>query len=371
MSCLRKNDCVLPLALLLLAAALPASAQHPSPEALAAPPAQQQLPDAPGKEVVQKVCATCHSASIIAGRGLTREEWSEVVSSMISRGAKGTQTEFSQVVDYLSRNLPPKAAGATPAAQRKGGGGFSMGPDNKQIVDPAAATRGKTVYAAQCVSCHGPEARGDDEGPDLVRSLTILHDRYGSTLKPFLQKGHPMQSGAPSSSLTAEQITDLSHFLHQQVENTLRSGPYSKVLNVLVGDATAGAAYFNGPGGCSACHSPTGDLAGIASKYEPPVLQQRFLFPRTVGFRAGAMAPVKPLTATVTTPDGQSVSGIVEKIDDFDISLRDSSGEYHTFARSNGVKVEKHDPYSAHEELLDKYTDKDIHDVVAYLETLK
>ncbi|HEX4168534.1 MAG TPA: c-type cytochrome [Bryobacteraceae bacterium] len=366
----QKERLCLPVALLLLAIAQ-CSAQHPSPEALAAPPARQQLPDAPGKEVVQKLCATCHSVSIIAGRGLTRDEWTEVVSSMISRGAKGTQGEFSQVIDYLSRNLPPKATG-TPGAQRRGGGGgFSMGPDNKQIVDPAAAARGKTVYLAQCVSCHGPEARGDDKGPDLVRSLTILHDRYGSTLKPFLQKGHQTQSGMPSTNLTDAQITDLSHFLHQQVDNTLRSGPYSKVLNVLTGDAAAGEAYFNGPGGCKACHSPTGDLAGIASRYEPPVLQQRFLFPHTVGFRAGAMAPVKPLTATVTTPDGQSVTGIVEKIDDFNISLRDSSGDYHTFTRSPDVKVEKHDPYAAHEELLDKYTDKDIHDVVAYLETLK
>ena len=210
------------LTLLCLATALSANAQHPSPEALAAPPAQQQLPNAPGKETVQKLCATCHSVSIIAGRGLTRDEWSEVVSSMISRGAKGTQTEFSQVVDYLARNLPPKGSG--PTAARKGGGGFSMGPDNKQIVDPAAAARGKTVYFAHCASCHGPEARGDNQGPDLVRSLTILHDRYGSTLEPFLKNDHPTQSGTASASLTEPQMTDLSHFLHQQVDNTLRSG---------------------------------------------------------------------------------------------------------------------------------------------------
>jgi mono/diheme cytochrome c family protein len=331
----------------------------------------QQLPAAPGRETVQKLCGTCHSAAIVAGRGRTHDEWSEVVTSMISRGAKGTQAEFAQVIDYLSRNLPPNATpGPAPASPRRrgGGGGFSTGPDDKQIVDPTAAARGKAVYNAQCVGCHGPEARGDEKGPDLVRSLTILHDRYGSTLKPFLQQGHPAQSGA---HFTAAQIADLSHFLHQQVENTLRSGPYSKVLNVLTGDATAGAVYFNGAGGCNACHSPTGDLAGIASKYDAPTLQQHILFPGAGGFGRRAMTLVKPTTVTVTTPGGESVSGIVEKIDDFNVSLRDSSGDYRSFARTPGVKVEKHDPYLAHEELLDKYTDKDIHDLVAYLETLK
>jgi mono/diheme cytochrome c family protein len=331
-----------------------------------------QLPNAPGKETVEKLCATCHSIDLVSGQGMTRDKWSETVSSMISRGAKGTQAEFEEVIDYLAKNLPPKTAATGGSPRRAAGGGLSMGPDNKQIVDPAAASRGKRVYMAQCVGCHGPEARGDNNGPDLVRSLTVLHDRYGSTLKPFLVKGHQMQSGDSSASLSNAQITDLSHFLHQQVDNTLRSGPYSKVLNVLTGDASAGKSYFEGAGGCSGCHSPTGDLSGIAARYEPPTLQQRLLFPNAAGFgHGGGMASVKPVTVTVTTADGQTISGVLEKIDDFDVSLRDADGGYHSFARTAGVKVEKHDPYLAHEELLDKYTDKDIHDVVAYLETLK
>jgi len=247
---------------------------------------------------------------------------------------------------------------------------MSLGPTDKQIVDAAAADRGKQIYVAQCVACHGRDARGSEKGADLVRSLTVLHDRYGSTLGPFLHKGHPTQSGN-SASISEAQIKDLSHFLHQQVNDTLRSGPYSKVLNVLTGNAKAGQAYFQGAGRCSTCHSATGDLAGIASRYDSAALQQRFLFPQATGFSEKGIAPVKPVTVTVTPPDGTPVSGTLEQIDDFNVSLRDSSGEYHSWKRTPDLKVEKHDPYAGHEELLDKYTDKDIHDIVAYLETLK
>jgi cytochrome c oxidase cbb3-type subunit III len=246
-----------------------------------------------------------------------------------------------------------------------------VGPEDKQVVDAVAADRGKTVYLAECITCHGSRARGTERGSDLVRSLVVLHDRYGSTLAPFLQKGHPTQSGKPSADFSEAQMKDLSHFLHQQVNDTLRSGPYSKVLNVLTGDPKAGAAYFNGAGRCSTCHSPTGDLAGIASKYDPPNLQQRFLFPRAPAFAGGQMTSTKPITVTVTPNGGPSVSGTLERMDDFDVALRDSSGEYHSFKRTSDLKVEKHDPYAAHIELLDQYTDKNIHDVVAYLETLK
>jgi cytochrome c553 len=180
-----------------------------------------------------------------------------------------------------------------------------------------------------------------------------------------------MHSEQPFSSLSDSQVKDLSNFLHQQVSNTLRSGPYTKVLNVLTGDPKAGAEYFNTAGTCSQCHSPTGDLAGIASRYDPPTLQQRFLFPRAISFGRRGIALAKPTTVTVSTPDGGSVSGTLVHLDDFTVALKDADGNYRSWKRTPQVKVEKHDPYAAHDELLDRYTDKDIHNVVAYLETLK
>jgi mono/diheme cytochrome c family protein len=361
------------LGALLTAVVLHSPAQtHPPPEPQTSS-AQQQLPDSPGKETVQKLCGSCHSANIVLGRGKTREEWGEVVASMISRGAKGTQAEFGQVVDYLTRNLPPKVApGASKTSRRRGGGGgLSAGPDDKQVVDPVIAAQGKTLYDARCVACHGPKARGTENGPDLVRSLVVIHDRYGSKVGPFVRQGHPGQSAGANATYTQAQIEALSHFLHEQLNDTLRSGPYSKVLNVLTGDPKAGAAYFDGAGGCKGCHSPAGDLAGIASKYDPPTLQQRMLFPQTIGFSSGAVTVSKPVMVTVTVPGEAPVSGTLEKIDDFDVSMRDDSGQYHSWKRTPDLKIERRDPYAAHFELLDRYTDKDIHDLVAYLETLK
>ncbi|MBV8827995.1 MAG: c-type cytochrome [Acidobacteriaceae bacterium] len=329
------------------------------------------LPDAPGKDTVQRVCGACHPATIVLGRGMTREGWGQVVASMISRGAKGSATDFATVTDYLEKNFPPKQAPGRAGTARKGGGGLAAGPTDKQVVDPEAADRGEAIYRARCASCHGPLARGTSTGPDLVRSETVLHDRYGNKLMPYLRENHPKVQGTDMASLKDNQIKDISHFLHEQVGDTLRSGPYTKVLNVMTGNAQAGAAYFNGAGGCAKCHSITGDLAGIGSKYDPPTLQQRLLFPRTVAVGRRVVSSVKPVTVTVTPENGDAVSGTLVRMDDFEVALRDGTGTYRSWKRTPELKIQLNDPYVGHDELLDRITDTDIHNLVAYLETLK
>ncbi|HXE11273.1 MAG TPA: cytochrome c [Bryobacteraceae bacterium] len=331
------------------------------------------LPEGPGRATTQRICGACHSPTIVVGHNQTAEQWKDTVTNMVVRGAKGTPAELTEVTNYLTKSFPPN--GAAPAAPGRAAPRpprrFGAGPDDQQVVDAAAAERGKSLYSTDCATCHGPQARGTNNGPDLVRSVVVLHDRYGDTLGPFLKTNHPLSNDRHLPALSENQVKDLSHFLHQQMGNTLRTGPYTKVLNVLTGDAHAGAAYFNGPGGCNKCHSPTGDLAGIASKYDPATLQQRFLFPRAVGFGRRGIATTKPTNLTVTPANGAPVSGTLVHLDDFMVSLRDSSGHYHSWKRTPDLKVEKQDPYAAHDELLDKYTDRDIHNVVAYLETLK
>jgi cytochrome c oxidase cbb3-type subunit 3 len=334
-----------------------------------------QLPDGPNRETVQRICSTCHAVQMFLGRGMTREQWGGVVSNMIGRGAKISDEEFDQIVDYLAKTLPPgkQAGGGAPVDHAAPVHPKSLidqvGADDKQVVDEEAAARGKSVYIAQCITCHGTRARGGERGADLVRSLVVLHDRYGSTIGPYLAQGHP--AGKPVV-LTPDQIVDLSHFLHQQVGDTLRTGPYNNVLNILVGNVNDGKTYFYGAGGCSRCHSPTGDLAHIGSKYDPPDLQLKVVFPQNRAVaRSGPVTPRKPLTVTVTTASGESVTGVPTELDDFNVALIDGSGQYHSFARGPGVKVEKHDPYAAHVALLDQFTDKEIHDVVAYLETMQ
>ncbi len=346
-----------------------------------------QLPEGPHRETVQRICSTCHSVQIFVGQGMTREQWGGVVSSMIGRGAKISDAEFDEIVEYLGKTLPPgntavaaspsKPIAGTPVAdapKHKASLIDQAGSNDKQVVNDDAAARGKTIYIAQCITCHGTHARGNSRSADLVRSVVVLHDRYGSTLGPYLAQGHPANNPV---TLTQDQTVDLSHFLHQQVADTLRTGPNNHVLNILVGDATAGKAYFYGAGKCSQCHSPEGDLAHIARKYDAPSLQLKVVFPQNRAVaREGSSNASKPVTATVTTGSGESVTrvvteGVVTEIDDFNISLRDASGRYYSFVRGPGVKVEKHDPYAAHVALLDEYTDQQIHDVVAYLETLQ
>jgi len=246
------------------------------------------------------------------------------------------------------------------------------GPGDKHNVDAAGADRGRTVWAAECITCHGTQARGTERGPNLMRSDVLLRDRYASELGPFLKKGHTLQSGKPTSSLSDAQIEDLSHFLHQRLNEILAKGVgFFKSSQVLTGDATAGAAYFNGVGKCATCHTDTAHaLAGIGGRYTPVDLQQRFLFPPRGG-RAGAPNPATAITVTVTPATGPAVSGNLVQMDDFDVTLRDANGVTRVFHRVPGMNVVKTDPLRAHQLLLDTISDKQMHDVVAYLATLK
>ena len=326
------------------------------------------------REAFQKVCGACHPVETVTAQGRTRAQWQESINAMVARGAKGTDEELAAILDFLTTQYGPASPGGrggtvSPGAGRGRGAAYSPGAADKHIVDESAATRGRKVYAAECINCHGTHARGSDKGADLIRSEIVLHDRYGSTIGPFLRRGHPTQT-TPALQIAPQQVADLSHAIHQEVYNTLRSALV--IQNVLTGDAKAGAAYFNGEGRCSTCHSATGDLAHIGSRMDPPMLQQRFLFPGGRSGRGGRGAPAaNSVTVTVTPSSGAPITGVLLHLDDFNVALRDGAGEYRSFKRTPAVQVVKHDPVQVHHELLDQYTDKNMHDIVAYLETLK
>ena len=235
------------------------------------------------------------------------------------------------------------------------------GPTDRQKVDPSAADRGRTVYAAHCINCHGSSAKGSPNGPDLIRSTAVLRDRVGSHIGPAMRAA----GAAHPAALTIDQIADLSHFLRERVEAVVRNRTPTAPIDVLTGDPEAGRAYFFGAGRCSTCHSPTGDFTGLRSRTPDAItLQQRFLFPTLIRSEKRVEVIVTPLS-------GSPVSGTLVRVDNFNVSLRDASGDYHAFSRVPGVKVEIRDPLAVHRELLDEYTDEAIHDVVAYLWTLK
>jgi mono/diheme cytochrome c family protein len=299
-----------------------------------------------------------------------------VIAVLVATGAIMTAAQAPQ----QAPQTPPPPAGGQRGAPPPGRGGGGMlagaGPSDKPVVDPAAADRGRKVWASECIDCHGTQARGGDKGPNLVRSVIVLRDRYGSQIGPFLKKGHKLQSGTPSANLTDAQVQDLAHFLRQKVNDGLRGSPLFQVQNILTGDPKAGASYFNGEGKCTTCHSPsTSNLAGIGTRLEPVDIQQRFLFPATGRGGRGRGAPGGPnpnaVTVTVTPAAGTPITGVLLQMDDFYVTLRNADGAIQTIRRGPTVKVEKTDPLAFHNQLLDKITDKNMHDVVAYLETLK
>ncbi len=239
--------------------------------------------------------------------------------------------------------------------------------------DPAAIERGKRTFVATCGFCHGANADGGESGPNLVRSVLVLHDENGSTIGPVVLHGRSGKGMPAFPSMTPAQISDIAAYLKSRSQAAANRMEY-KIQNIVTGDAKAGEAFFNGAGRCNTCHSPTGDLAKIAGKYEPVALQARLLYPRGRSHGGESSGPSSaPIKATVTTPDGQTVSGTLETIDDFNVSLATDSGSHLSYPLDgqDAVKVQLHDPLEAHAELLKQYTDADMHNVLAYLETLK
>ena len=222
--------------------------------------------------------------------------------------------------------------------------------------DPEAAKRGEAAFEQACGFCHGANAKGA-EGPDLLRSALVLHDDKGEVIGRFLKTGRPDKGMPAFPNMTPDQAYDIAEFLHMRVEAAANRFGY-KLQNIVTGDAKAGEEYFDSH--CKSCHSATGDLAHIG-KTDPADLQTLFLYPDR-----GA----SKVTATVTLPSGEKVTGTLKRIDDFDVSILDPNGDYRSFAR-NSIKLALKDPLEAHRELLGKYTDADMHNVLAYLVTLK
>lgn len=228
--------------------------------------------------------------------------------------------------------------------------------------DEAAAKKGEPLYKENCGTCHGENARGG-QAPSLVRSVTVLHDEKGEEIGSVIRNGRP-QAGMPAfPNLSADQVYDIAEYLHLQVELAANRGSYGQTYAGLrgktSGDPKKGAEFF--AANCANCHSPSGDLAKIGDRYpQAAAMQARFLWPADPG----------PQHATVTTASGQKIAGTVRTLNDFDVLLVDASGAYHSWPRG-AVQVAVDDKLAGHRALLPKYTDADIHNLTAYLVTLK
>jgi cytochrome c oxidase cbb3-type subunit 3 len=230
---------------------------------------------------------------------------------------------------------------------------------------PELVRRGSALFRQDCSFCHGRDAGGGESGPDLTRSKLVTADVDGNKIGPVVRSGRP-DKGMPPFDRSDQQIASLVAFIHTQQKKALSSGRKGSggrkgvdAADLQTGNVEAGKQYFNGAGGCATCHSPTGDLAGIASRYQGLELEEQMLYPKHPKSKV-----------TVTAASGQTVNGVLEYLDEFTVGLVDDTGSYRSW-RTADVQYKVDSPVDAHVELFGKYTDADLHNLMAYLQTLR
>jgi cytochrome c oxidase cbb3-type subunit 3 len=234
--------------------------------------------------------------------------------------------------------------------------------------------RGKTLYAINCRGCHGADLRGGDlGGPNLLRSQVALGDLNGEAIVPIIH-GARQNMGMPAIGINDADAHAVAAYVRSVIETIQGQGaPPSagqEVPSILVGNANEGKSFFAAK--CSGCHSASGDLSNLASKiHDEKQLQDAWLAGGTPQEEDAQSGP-RAVTAQITLPSGETIDGKLVRQDEFMITLQLADGSQCTFRRDGASpSVVVHDPLKVHRDLLSQYSDKDIHDVTAYLETLK
>jgi mono/diheme cytochrome c family protein len=339
----------------------------PRPIHAAADPAPSAAADAGAKSYANH-CAMCHGPNragnppvfpslIGVGQKMTADD----IATLIHTGRKQmppfptiTDGELTALIKFVTSSgseAQPAKGGMAAAAPAKTSSPFAVSP---------AADAGRTVFQQNCAFCHGRDAMGGETGPDLTQSELVLDDKTGDAIAAVIRDGRAGKM--PSFKFSSAETSNVVAFIRERVHAAeLHPGGRRgvAVADLQTGNAEAGKAYFNGAGGCAKCHSPSGDLAGIASRMQGLRLERTMLYPENA-----------KSTATVTLPSGQTISGTLEHEDEFTIAVRDSDGNYHSWLTSR-VQFKVDSPVDAHVEQFPKYTDDDIHNLMAYLQTLR
>jgi mono/diheme cytochrome c family protein len=318
--------------------------------------AAQQIPAA-GAQSYAKSCVICHGDEREGNLpafpplvGIKRQMNDDKLTAII-RDGKGRMpgfpqmqgTELAALLQYLGTPGPVVTSAGKKA----------------EVTGQAAA--GEALFHQNCAFCHGRDAMGGETGPDLTQSKVVLGDKTGEKIAQVVREGK-VEPKMPSFNFSNEEIASLVAFIRWRVK-TAAEHPGGRrgvsVADLQTGNAEKGKAYFNGAGGCAKCHSATGDLAGIASRFQGLQLEERMLYPR------GARGKV-----AVTLPSGEKIAGTLAYQDEFTIGLRDAQGAYRSW-RTDRVLFAVDAPAQAHVEQFPKYTDDDVHNLMAYLQTLK
>lgn len=285
--------------------------------------------------------------------------------------AQGPSAPQTPPVDPAAAGRGRAAGPGQGAPPGRGGGRATFPAQQRALADPAQIERGRSLYSVSCTACHGGDLRGGQlGGPNLLRSAVVLGDDLADQLGPILQGGRA-DKGMPPIPTAPDDVKALAAYLHSVLATARGQGAPPPgppvVLNIVVGDPAAGATYFSAK--CASCHSATGDLQGLATRIpDPKAIQNLWV----AGGSGRGNATRRTVTVVVTLPTGVKAEGRLIHLDDFIVTLAAADGRVRSFRRDGEVpRVEVTDPLAGHRALLPTLTNKDMHDVTAYLVTLK
>jgi len=340
-----------------------AASQSANPGFESAQHAGSQPVTDPGAESYAKRCAICHGdqrEGILPAfpplLGIRRQMTNDKIVALIHAG-KGRMPGFPKLQDGELDALLHYLTSADAAASSVAGGE----PNSAGAHPSGLAEAGDALFHQNCAFCHGRDAMGGESGPDLTQSKLVLSDTTGEQISAVVREGKP-DNKMPAFNFSSQELLGLVAFIRARVADAATHKGSRRgvdVADLQTGNAAAGERYFKGAGGCVKCHSPSGDLSGIATRYEGLRLEERMLYPRDA-----------KSTVTVTLASGQKINGTLAYLDEFTIGLRDNTGIYRSWA-TGSVRYAVNSPVNAHVDLFGKYTDDDIHNLMAYLQTLR
>lgn len=341
--------------------------------------------NAAGAQVYKQYCSACHGENregkpptFPSLKGVSNRLSRKQITDRIHQG-KGVMPPFpnlqgeelSSLLRFLgssasSTGKTASAGKATPAekeAPAKQAAAAEAAPASAMHLTSGPLTGGASLFQQNCAFCHGRDAAGGESGPDLTRSKLVATDRRGDKISEVVRNGRTDgDKKMPAFKFSDAEMEGIVAFIHDQTRKA-NAKPGGRrgvdVADLQTGNAAAGKEYFEGAGGCASCHSPTGDIAHIASRFQGLELEQRMLYPRNVKSKI-----------TVTTPSGEKIAGTEAYLDEFTVGLIDQSGRYRSWPVA-AVKYSVDNPVEAHVAQFPKYSDADIHNLMAYLQTLR
>jgi mono/diheme cytochrome c family protein len=134
----------------------------------------QDLPAGKGRETFKTICTSCHDAETTINLRNTRSGWIEVIATMKTNGADGTEAQFTEVLDYLTLNFGKKEDASAKKAGSAAASLLSLErPAAPAVLRPVPWEKnrlkiGQAIYRENCVVCHSVDAGSSDKlGPSF------------------------------------------------------------------------------------------------------------------------------------------------------------------------------------------------------------